>query len=472
MAEEAELSSHPGWQRRRPRGTRVRCSLAKLLNGLQKEHSDDVALYTSGHLNPSKLYRPPETILYHWRNAHRPRTPRAPGADELPAPRVAAMKDAWAYFTVHTALSPRPLAPGPHVPDGDAPPPGPGRAREELRWPDVRVLRGRAPGSSRQCALEAAAGAEDEHRYLSSHLAGATRADKYRAFLRFQRDVVAKQDLLRSDLARSQAALCHGEKLEQELQKVCVCDPRQFSKLQVLAAVFEDICNSSLLFGDILKEVKNEYELYMAILLKSPHTAQYQGLLAQVQELEKWSWRRAAIGQAKEELRALVKAINGALEHNDKLRSELQEERRLLRAAKETSESSEKNVMDEEQLTLIEKVEKRRCEILKKWDDIRDLEGEIKTTLIHTGISHITENKIKSLEIEAIKLETANKVLKKKICIIENQLKQCMLKHKMSGDEQQNLWEFITEFVKFKETDNKSQAPGKMTYENSQPPCT
>lgn len=37
---------------------------------------------------------------------------------------------------------------------------------------------------------------------------------------------------------------------------MCVCDPRQFSKLQVLAAVFEDICNSSLLFGDILKEVK------------------------------------------------------------------------------------------------------------------------------------------------------------------------------------------------------------------------
>lgn len=43
-----------------------------------------------------------------------------------------------------------------------------------------------------------------------------------------------------------------------------------------------------------------------------------QGLLAQVQELEKWSRRRAAIGQAKEELRALVKAVNGALEHNDK----------------------------------------------------------------------------------------------------------------------------------------------------------
>ncbi|XP_006915138.2 uncharacterized protein C6orf118 homolog [Pteropus alecto] len=397
MAKEAELSSQPRWKRCGPRGARIRCSLGELLNGLQKEHSDDVALYTSGHLNPSKLYRPPETILHHWRNAHGPQAQKATGAE---APRA------------------------------------------------------------------------QRHRYVSSHLAGATRADKYRAFLRFQKEVVAKQDLLRSDLARSQAALCHEKKLEQELQKVCVCDPRQFHKLQVLAAVFEDVCNSSLLFGDILREVKNEYELYMAILLKSPHTAQYQSLLAQVQELEKWSLRSAAIGQAKEELRALVKATKVALEHNDKLRSELEEERGLLQSAQDNSESPEKNVMDEKQLTLIEKVEKRRCEILKKWDDIQDLEREMKTTLIHTGISHITENKIKSLEIEAIKLETANKILKKKICIIENQLKQCMLKNNMSGDKQRDLWEFIAEFIKFKETDNNSQVPGKITYENSRPPCT
>ncbi|XP_023376206.1 uncharacterized protein C6orf118-like [Pteropus vampyrus] len=172
---------------------------------------------------------------------------------------------------------------------------------------------------------------------LSQWLTGHAHDEGHTAFLRFQKEVVAKQDLLRSDLARSQAALCHEKKLEQELRKVCVCDPRQFNKLQVLAAIFEDVCNSSLLFGDILREVKNEYELYMAILLKSPHTAQYQSLLAQVQELEKWSLRSAAIGQAKEELRALVKATKVALEHNDKLRSELEEERGLLQSAQDIS---------------------------------------------------------------------------------------------------------------------------------------
>lgn len=201
----------PRWKRRGSRGAEIRCSLGRLLNGLQKEHSDDVALYTSGHLNPSKLYRPPETILYHWRNAHRPRARKAPAAEEPAAREVAKMKDAWAYFTVHTALSPKP--PAPHARDRDAGPLEPARPREELRWPDVKVLRSRAPGSSRQCALAAAA--EDQHRYVSAHLAGATKADQYAAFLRFQREVVAKQDLLRSDFSGSQAALCHEKKLRQ-----------------------------------------------------------------------------------------------------------------------------------------------------------------------------------------------------------------------------------------------------------------
>lgn len=56
-------------------------------------------------------------------------------------------------------------------------------------------------------------------------------------------------------------------------------------------------------------------------------------------------------------------------------------------------------MQEEEHLTLIDKVEKRRCEILKKLDEIRALETEIKTTLVHTGILHITENRIKSIEV-------------------------------------------------------------------------
>lgn len=55
--------------------------------------------------------------------------------------------------------------------------------------------------------------------------------------------------------------------------------------------------------------------------------------------------------------------------------------------------------MKEENLTLIEKVEKKRCEVLHKWDEIQALERLIKTSFVHTGILQITESKIKSLEV-------------------------------------------------------------------------
>lgn len=46
--------------------------------------------------------------------------------------------------------------------------------------------------------------------------------------------------------------------LVQELQQICGCDPFHFKQLQVVEEVFEDICNSFLIFGDILKEIKEK----------------------------------------------------------------------------------------------------------------------------------------------------------------------------------------------------------------------
>ncbi|XP_028023268.2 uncharacterized protein C6orf118 homolog [Balaenoptera acutorostrata] len=448
------------------------CNLRTLLNKLQKDHRDDVYTYTSGHLNPSKLYRPLETILYHWPNANRPKEANVFGVEKPSDKKIKKMKDALAYFTFNTAVGPNDaentplfrylnsLTQGSHTSEKDLIPKkglreggSPERPkREELRWPKMKVLKYKEVKSSRECAT--CPPGRDEFQYLSSHLAGITKADKYRKFLSFQKQVLAKQDVWKSDFTGSKVATCHEKKLEQKLQKICVCDPEEFNRLQVFGEVFEDICNSSLIFGDILKEIKDEYELYMLLLLKTQPTEQYKTLLTHIQGLETGRVRTADVNQAREALRTLVMAIKAALDRNDKLRSELELERTLLQSTKKRSESPEKNVMKEERLTLIEKVEKKRCEVLNKWDEIQALEREIKTTLVHTGILHITENKIKSLETETIKLETANKILKKKIQFIENHVKQIMGKSKLSEGEKQNLWEFIKEFVKLKQTDN------------------
>uniref|UniRef100_A0A8C5Y325 Chromosome 6 open reading frame 118 n=1 Tax=Microcebus murinus TaxID=30608 RepID=A0A8C5Y325_MICMU len=416
------------WRHCETPGVNTLCNLRKLLNRLQRDHKEDVYLYTSGHLNPNKLYRPPETILQHWRNAQRPRQAPVPAAAGMPPPesKVAEMKEALVHFTLNTALVPNdaqstrlfrylhPQAAAPCASEedlaprtapagkeetegvGDGSPGPPQRRREELTVPDLKVLRYKC------------------YRHVSSYLAGITKADRYKKFLDFQKDVLGKQDLLKHDFTGSAAAVCHERKLRQELQRVCTCDPQGLNRLQIFSDIFEDVCNSSLIFGDILKEIKDEYELYVAILLDSQPTAQYKTLLAQAQGLEKRPVKKADVQRAREELRVLVTAVKAALERNDKLRDELEAEEAPLLQACEEKQSSKQNVTDGVHLTLIEKVEKKRREILSKWEEMQALEKEIKTTLVHTGVSCIAENMIKSLENETIKLETSNKILSKK----------------------------------------------------------
>ncbi|XP_049761069.1 uncharacterized protein C6orf118 homolog isoform X2 [Elephas maximus indicus] len=457
------------WKHCETPGIKTLCNLTQLLNKLQKGHRDDVYLYISGYLNPNKLYRPPETILYHWPNANRPRREEVSRKEKQPDEKVAKMKDALADFTINTALVPddakntplfRYLNPKPPGLDSIAGGivkegikemgglPSEQLKREELRLPAMRVLKYKPMQSSRQCVMSPPG--KDEYQYIDSYLAGITKADRYRRFMCFQKDILAKQDLLKNDFTGSKIVVHHEQKLEQELQKICVCQAPQLSRLQVFGNVFEDICNSSFIFGDILKEIKT--------------------LLAHLKGLERSPVKTADVDQAREELRVIVRATKAAMEHNDKLRSELEAERLLLQSAKEKSGSSKKNVIEED-LTLIEKVEKKRCEILNKWDEIQALEKEIKTTLIHKGISDITESSIKSIESEATKLETSNRVLKKKINVLEQHVKHTMEKSKLSEKEQQDLWGFINEFVKSEETKSNSQVAGKMTHENSELPC-
>ncbi|XP_055289361.1 uncharacterized protein C6orf118 homolog isoform X2 [Moschus berezovskii] len=454
MAEGPEPKFYLRWKHCETPGVKTLCNLRTLLNQLQKDHRDDVYKYTSGHLNPNKLYRPPETILYHWPNANRPREAKVFGEERL-SDKVKKMKDALAHFTINTAVGPsdaentplfrylNPPAQASLASQEDLSPKAglrevgsPERPkREELRLPDMKVLKYKEVRSSRECVMSPPG--RDKFQYVSSHLAAITKADRYRKFLSFQKQVLAKRDLLMRDFTGSQAARCHEKKLEQELQKICVCDPEEFNRLQVFGEVFEEICNSSLIFGDILKEIKEEYELYMLLLLKNHPTEQYKSLLTQVQSLQKGKVKSADVQQAREELRALVTAIRAALDHNDRLRNELEQERVLLEAARNQAESPEKKVLKEEDLTLIEKVEKKRCEVLHKWDEIQALERVIKTSFVHTGILQITESKIKSLETETIKLETTNKILMKKIQFIVNYVKQILGKNKLTEEEQQ-----------------------------------
>ncbi|XP_021004941.1 uncharacterized protein C6orf118 homolog isoform X2 [Mus caroli] len=470
MAEDLEPDFYLKWKHCETPGVKTLCNLRKLLSRLEEVHRKDIYVYTSGHLNPRKLYKPPETIFQHWRNSNRTwekpthSTPTIPPVSRNK--EVSEMKDAWVHFTVSTALHPddthnTPLFRylNPRIQASRALKDGTSESlqeeekeleerlpfsrethtKEELRLPEMKVLRYPEVVSSRQCSRSAPG--RDVYRYISSYLAGITKADSYKKFLSFQREVLAKEDILKYDFTGSKVAVAHENRLKEELQKICTCNPQQFNRLQVFGKIFEDICNSSLIFGDLLKEVKR--------------------LLAEVRGLENSPRRSCDIDQAKEHLRKLQQASLAALEHNDKLRNDLEAESLLLQSAKEKAASGK--IQDEKELTLVEKVEKRRCEIFEKWDEIKVLEKHIKETLVHSGVAEIAESGLKSIENEAVKLETANRILRKKIKVIESHMKQLLQRSKISAEERQALWDLIREYSDVEDVEDDFEMLRKLT---------
>lgn len=172
--------------------------------------------------------------------------------------KIAQMKDAWAYFTINTALRPNdaqntplfrylnPVAHTSHSSEEDLIPKmaprgegsSEGRKKEELRLPEMKVLKSKTVKSSRQCVMSPPG--KDEYQYISSYLAGVTKADKYRKFLCFEKEVLAKQDLLKNDFTGGKAAICHEKKLEQVRKAVLQYCPRKCRSSRNLNTVGRD----------------------------------------------------------------------------------------------------------------------------------------------------------------------------------------------------------------------------------------
>ncbi|KAH0622437.1 hypothetical protein JD844_024756 [Phrynosoma platyrhinos] len=326
--------------------------------------------------------------------------------------------------------------------------------REELEVPEMKMLKYRPAMNSRLCVMREA---KDEYKFLPSYLAGVTKMDQFHKFMQFQKDFIVKQDLLENDYVGSKSAEQHERKLAQALQNICDCNRPHFYRLQAVSDVFEDICNSSLIFGDVLKEVKNEYELYMVILLDALPTMQYrvinfsptkQTLQNEVKGMGKRTVMTHEIEEKRNDIQALVQKTKVALARNEELRHELETELWMSQSVSKTVVKEQEQQEEEETpLSTAEQMTSLRCQIITKWEEIQAMEKEIKDTMTFAGIANIREKTIKELEGEASKLQASNKFLKKQIRDAEYNITATLRRQKFNTESQRYLWSLVKEFL-------------------------
>ncbi|XP_048366321.1 uncharacterized protein C6orf118 homolog [Sphaerodactylus townsendi] len=468
--------------------------LSDLIDGVEKDHKADIKLYISGHLNPSKLYNPPikdriwasskkSAYIIPKRTqfatpgifnvvtgmtkvtlancvddataapirarsaAHSYRQPQVSQASSGTLVSVSLSRPSWEMQREKTArtmdeeagILPKQLI------------------REELDVPELKMLKYKPTMNSRLCVTE---GTKDEYQFIPSYLAGVTKTDQFHRFMQFQKKIIVKKDLLENDFIGRKAAEHHEKKLAQALRNICDCTRPHFNRLQAIGDVFEDICNSSLIFGDILKEVKNEYELYIVILLDSLPTLQYRTLQNEIKGMEKRAVKTHDIVEARHQLQDLVQKSKKVLERNKELRNELEIELWVSQSVSEKSESSkrEESPKEEAPLSISEHFESLRVQILTKWEEIQLMEKEIKDTMSSAGIASIREKTVKELQNEAAKLEASNKFLRKQIKEVEHSLRDSLRKQKFTPQNQESFWDMMNSFLSLPASEESTES--------------
>ncbi|XP_034966456.1 uncharacterized protein C6orf118 homolog isoform X1 [Zootoca vivipara] len=462
-------------------GENQKSSLKDLLDRMEKAHKADIQLYTSGHLNHDKLYKPQQWKKNnYWGSAkksaliitkrtnyttpsvvsRKTKTTLSSCVDSTPTPtRTKSASHSCFQHRAFKASYRSPVSTSldstsfkqQRKKDAEEAKEELGifqrqLIREELEVPEMRTLKYKPTINSRLCAMEET---KDEYQFFPSYLAGVTKMDQFHKFMQFQKDVIAKQDLLKNDFIGSDSAEHHERTLAQALRNICDCSRPHFNRLQAVGDVFEDICNSSLIFGDILKEVKNEYELYMVILLESLPTMQYRTLQNEVKGMEKRAAMTHEVEENRQEVQDLVQKSRLALARNEELRNELEMELWMSQSYEKMAEKKREDLSKEElpALSSTEKLVSLRCQVITTWEEIQVMQKEIKETMAVAGIANIREKTVKELEGEASKLQASNKFLKRQIGDAVQSVTSTLQRQKFSEKSQRNLWGMVQDFL-------------------------
>ncbi|PAA56188.1 hypothetical protein BOX15_Mlig028973g2, partial [Macrostomum lignano] len=231
--------------------------LRRLLDGLEAAHKSDVREFTVGHLNESRLYKPPEP----------PRRNRLlERADGAGSPNGAVGSTDTSVPVRRVRL----LAPKQHQQQQPKAPQQPELHREALI---EEILPPTAPPQRFLAPVET--GSDGSH------------AANYRRAQLVRKRLVREQDTTEQDLMSGYGAVRDLELRLQENLRIHFGNSTgpSFHRLQLYSAALEEIIRQSNTFGSVLHRIKCAYDDYLAWLLDGTSPAQHRHLRAQLDQL-------------------------------------------------------------------------------------------------------------------------------------------------------------------------------------------
>ncbi|XP_077145292.1 uncharacterized protein C6orf118 homolog isoform X2 [Ranitomeya variabilis] len=305
---------------------------------------------------------------------------------------------------------------------------------KELKLPELKVLTFEGPQTSQD--------QRKQYRFLPAYFTGLTKADQFSMFLQFDREILQRKDISK-DFYKNMTVESDEKKLTKELMNIAHIRPPHFARLQIFSETFKKICKDSSMFGSILKEIKTAYDVYVNDLLDAQSSSQHEILMCEIAGMKKRPVKTEDVEEVTQNLRGLEHKALIALERNDQLRSNLKTELRTAVTSETVSDkvpwlqSRESDPTSEQCLTSETEVfVAKRREVLKTLMEVNTLEEDIKKNLTHALNTEATEQYIKDIQTETVKLKSSNDFLQRANKDLDSEIKRVLMKQKLTIEKQ------------------------------------
>ncbi|XP_041747084.1 uncharacterized protein C6orf118 [Coregonus clupeaformis] len=460
---------------RRLRVSDVRRELQSLLLGAEMAHKADIHTYSCGHLSPYALSQPQphrrrtEEPIWQTSEVQEREKDEEGGLSPSPltqhlqrqtkmAANIEKMKEAMFDFTVAKGLKPKVLKPEQHESStgtqrGTKGEDGEERERRKTRSkmvldtselflvkPSV-ASQSKPPGGVEE-------GNQDRYWFTQSHLGGLTKKDQMRMMKHFDRQVLGKQDLRdRKWISGTKAAEVYEWKLEKELRRLSDQSRPSRDRLGVFSDVFNDVCEGSPVFRDILREIKTDYDLYLNSILDSQTSLEDLSVLAPLGGL-------AIVGaedleEAGNEVSRLGEEAQRALEENDRVRNQFQNARdRVMEIPDDKGLRKEATLPGlirpgEGAVSFIDRVQPKRRQAWIMWEEVQLLQKELKEKMVSIVTTGATERCIRDSKGEIMRLLASNKRFRNTNKDLESNINMILDRVRASEDVKAEVWDKI-----------------------------
>ncbi|XP_026211576.1 uncharacterized protein C6orf118 [Anabas testudineus] len=263
--------------------------------------------------------------------------------------------------------------------------------------------------------------------------------DQMKTKQKYGRKFIAKQDRW----AAINVAEIHERKLHRELKKLSAQSWPHRDRLAVFSDVFDDVCESSPVFGRILREIKTDYDLYVNHMMASQSPLHSMSLKTSLADLGNGKLREMELEDAETEVYRLEQEAREALEETKRLQNELQS----VLAVTDPEDHDTKNTfllgLQDSGTGITDSVQAKRLQVLNMWRENQQLEEEIKEKLVSTAETTATERCIKVVKTEIMTLIASNERLKTINKNLENKINMTLNREKSSKTTRRLLWDQI-----------------------------